>query len=51
MAMRDRLIHHYFGINLDIVWQVISTELPELDPELAPLIEEDDSTENTAGGG
>jgi uncharacterized protein with HEPN domain len=25
---RDRLIHHYFGVNLDIVWQVITIELP-----------------------
>lgn len=41
-GMRDRLIHHYFGVNLDIVWQVISTELPELAPELANIIEDDD---------
>lgn len=27
-GMRDRLIHHYFGVNLDIVWQVITIELP-----------------------
>ena len=25
---RDRLIHHYFGTNLDIVWQIITVELP-----------------------
>ena len=28
--LRDRLIHHYFGINLDIVWQIISAELPDV---------------------
>lgn len=28
--MRDKLIHHYFGINLDIVWQVIEDDLPPL---------------------
>lgn len=28
--MRDRLIHHYFGVNLDVVWQVASVELPEV---------------------
>ncbi|MGD2157932.1 MAG: DUF86 domain-containing protein [Anaerolineales bacterium] len=27
-GMRDRLIHHYFGVNLDIVWDVIRGELP-----------------------
>jgi uncharacterized protein with HEPN domain len=29
-GMRDRLIHHYFGVNLDVVWQVASVELPEV---------------------
>ncbi|MCP4401302.1 MAG: DUF86 domain-containing protein [bacterium] len=28
--MRDKLIHHYFGVNLDIVWQVIHDDLTEL---------------------
>jgi uncharacterized protein with HEPN domain len=25
---RDRLIHGYFGINLDIVWNIVKQELP-----------------------
>lgn len=29
-ALRDRLIHHYFGINLDIVWQIATVELPQI---------------------
>lgn len=29
-GMRDRLIHDYAGVNLDIVWQVIALELPRL---------------------
>ena len=45
-GMRDRLIHHYFGVNLDIVWQVISTELPELVPELENIIKENSTEEN-----
>jgi uncharacterized protein with HEPN domain len=28
--MRDRLIHHYFDINLDILWTTVTTDLPEL---------------------
>jgi len=28
--MRDKLIHHYFGVNLDIVWHVAKTDLPAL---------------------
>lgn len=29
-GMRDRLIHHYFGINWEIVWGVVQEKLPEL---------------------
>jgi len=29
-GMRDRLIHQYFGVNLDIVWDVAKEELPQL---------------------
>ncbi len=29
-GMRDRLIHAYFGVNLDVVWRVVSAELVEL---------------------
>jgi len=29
-GMRDRLIHQYFGVNLDIVWNVAKEELPEI---------------------
>lgn len=28
--MRDRLIHHYFDINLDVLWQTVSDDLPRL---------------------
>jgi uncharacterized protein with HEPN domain len=27
-SMRDKLIHDYFGVNLDIVWQIILDDLP-----------------------
>jgi uncharacterized protein with HEPN domain len=26
-GVRDRLIHHYFGISLDVVWEIVTTEL------------------------
>jgi uncharacterized protein with HEPN domain len=29
-GMRDRLIHHYFGVNIDIVWQIVTAELPDV---------------------
>jgi len=27
-GMRDRLIHQYFGADLDLVWNVVGRELP-----------------------
>lgn len=27
---RDRVVHHYFGVNLEIVWQVATRDLPDV---------------------
>jgi uncharacterized protein with HEPN domain len=32
--MRDKLIHDYFGVNLDIVWGVLKEDIPELIKEI-----------------
>ncbi len=29
-GMRDKLMHHYFGINLETVWKVVIEDLPDL---------------------
>lgn len=29
-GLRDRLIHQYFGVNIDTVWKIIRQELPLL---------------------
>lgn len=36
--MRDRLVHHYFAIDLDVLWATIKDDLPAL---LASLPTED----------
>jgi len=28
--MRDRLVHHYFDINLDVLWSTVTDDLPRL---------------------
>ena len=28
--MRDRLVHHYFDINLDVLWSTVTDDLPQL---------------------
>ena len=39
-GMRDVLIHEYFGIDLDLVWEVIETEIPNLKSELLEIKED-----------
>jgi uncharacterized protein with HEPN domain len=29
-GMRDKMIHDYFGVNLDIVWAVVERDMPPL---------------------
>lgn len=40
-GLRDKLIHHDFGINWDIVWDVIENKLPDLGKEIRILIEKE----------
>ena len=35
--MRDRLVHHYFDIDLDVLWQTVTEDLPELLARLPDL--------------
>ena len=39
-GLRDRLIHHYFGVDWDIVWDTITNKLPDLELELLELLDE-----------
>jgi uncharacterized protein with HEPN domain len=40
-GIRDRLIHNYFGVDYDIVWDVISNKIPELDAEVQKIIQQE----------
>ncbi len=33
-GMRDKLIHHYFGVNLNTVWTTAKEDLPQLKAEI-----------------
>jgi uncharacterized protein with HEPN domain len=37
-GLRDKLIHHYFGVDYTLVWDVIKNELPTLKEKLIPLV-------------
>ena len=39
-GMRDKLIHEYFGVSLEILWQTIEKRIPELELLLRPLFKD-----------
>ena len=39
-GMRDRLIHAYFGIDCDLVWDVIKNELPRVKEKVQAIIKD-----------
>ena len=38
-GMRDRLIHGYFGVDYELVWDVVRNRIPELRRQLASILE------------
>jgi uncharacterized protein with HEPN domain len=38
VGLRNRLIHGYDAVDLDIVWSIVVTDLPALAEQLAPII-------------
>lgn len=38
VGMRDRLIHGYFDVNLDIVWETVTQDLPSLIAQLEKIV-------------
>jgi len=39
IGMRNRLVHAYFDINLDILWQTVQEDLPSLISTLTAVLE------------
>ncbi len=40
VGTRDRLIHAYFSVDLDITWDIIKNNLPVLEKQLLKIKEE-----------
>ena len=38
--MRDKLIHHYFRVDLKVVWGVVKKDLPGLKKKILKILEE-----------
>jgi uncharacterized protein with HEPN domain len=42
VGMRDKVVHDYLGVDEDIVWQVVTDDLPRLHPVLRELARSSD---------
>lgn len=38
-GMRDRLIHDYFGVDYELVWDVVKNRIPELRRQIASMLD------------
>jgi len=36
--MRDKLIHHYFGVDIDKVWNTVRDEIPSLKEDIIKIL-------------
>jgi uncharacterized protein with HEPN domain len=52
-ALRDVLVHNYFGVDLEIIWGILERDLPSLKeqlaaiPECKSIIDENNSRDET----
>jgi uncharacterized protein with HEPN domain len=49
-GMRDRLIHDYFGVDYDLVWDAVRNKIPELRQELEEILRGEGAARSTPGG-
>jgi len=38
VGLRHRIVHEYFGIDLEIIWQILQRDLPELKQKIQQII-------------
>ena len=43
-GIRDKLIHDYFGVNIEVVWNTMKQDLPSLRLQIKRIIEENVSS-------
>ena len=39
-GLRDILVHQYFGIDVEIIWDIVQNKLPALEAQIRKIIEE-----------
>lgn len=40
MRMRDKIVHHYFRLKLDVIWQTATEDIPKLKPEIEKILKD-----------
>lgn len=41
-GMRDKLVHHYFGVNWEILWDVVKAKLPALQIQVQEILRDEE---------
>ena len=41
IGTRDKMIHHYFGIDLEMVWKIIKEDLPILKKQIEKILKKE----------
>ncbi len=44
-ALRDKIIHEYFGVKWEVVWSVLKNNIPELKPRIEEIIKKQEQKE------
>ena len=45
-GMRDKLIHNYFDIDIDTIWETVKVDIPLLIPKIEEIIQQLEMTED-----
>jgi len=43
VAFRNRVVHKYFDVDLDVLWRITQVDLPELIAQIEPLVPPEES--------
>ena len=46
-GMRNKLIHDYFGVNLEVIWKTVTEDMPKLIPLIKQVIEDQTSAQQS----
>lgn len=38
---KDKIVHHYFGIDFEVVWEIVKEDLPQLKKEVKEILQKE----------